>query len=58
MLRGRDNFDLYFELLVFPDLNKPVVPAIILNSITECGGLLGLEQGCHHLLATSQSVGI
>ena len=24
---------------------------------TERGGLLGLEQGCHHLPATSQSVG-
>ena len=23
---------------------------------TECGGLLGLGQGCHHLPATSQSV--
>ena len=25
---------------------------------TECGGLLGLEQGCHHLPATSTNRGI
>ena len=25
---------------------------------TERGGLLGLEQGCHHLLATSTNMGI
>ena len=24
---------------------------------SECGGLIGLGQGCHHLLATSQSMG-
>ena len=58
MLRGRDNFALYFELLISPGLNKPVVPTILLYPITERGGLLGLEQGCDHLLATSQSVKI
>ena len=58
MLRGRDNFALYFELLISPGLNKPVVPTILLYPITERGGLLGLEQGYHHLPATSQSVGV
>jgi len=58
MHRGRDNFALYFELLFSSGLNKPVVPAIMLYSITEHGGLLGLEQGYHHLPATSQSIGI
>jgi len=53
MLRRRDNFALYFELLVSPGLNKPVAPVIMLYPITERGGLLGLEQGCHHQPATS-----
>ena len=53
MLRGRDNFALYFELLVSPGLNKPVVPIIMLYPITEREGLLELEQGYHHLPATS-----
>ena len=57
MLRGRDSFTLYFELLVSLSLNKPVVPTIMLYPITERGGLLGLEQGCHHLPATSTNHG-
>ena len=57
MLRRRDNFALYFELLVSPRLNKLVAPVIMLYPITECGGLLGLEQGCHHLPATSTNRG-
>jgi len=43
MFRGRDNFALYFELLVSPGLNKPVAPVIMLYPITEHGGLLELE---------------
>ena len=53
MLRKRDDFAFYFELLVSPGLNKPVTLLIMLYPITERGGLLGLEQGCHHLPATS-----
>jgi hypothetical protein len=58
MHRRRDSFAFYIELLVSPGLNKPVAPVIMLYPITEHGGLLELEQDCHHLPATSQSVGI
>jgi hypothetical protein len=57
MLRRRDNFAFYFELLVSLGLNKPVASVIMLYPITEHGGLLGLEQGCHHLSATSTNHG-
>ena len=58
MLRGRNNFALNFGLLVSTDLVKQVVPASVLGYVTERGGLLGHGQGCHHLLATSRSVGV
>jgi hypothetical protein len=57
MLRRRDNYALYFELLGSPGLNKPVAPVIMLYPITEHGGLLGHEQGCHQLLTTSTNLG-
>ena len=44
---------LYFELPVSTGLYKPIAPVIVLYPTSEHGGLLGLEQGCHHLPATS-----
>ena len=57
MFRRRDNFALYFELLLSLGLNKPVVPVIMLYPITERGELLELEQSCHHLPAISKNRG-
>jgi hypothetical protein len=57
MLRRRDSFAFYIELLVSPGLNKLVPPVKMLYPITEHGGLLELEQGCHHLPATSTNRG-
>jgi hypothetical protein len=57
MFRRRDNFASYFELLGSPSLNKLIAPVIMLYPITERGGLLGLEQGCHHMPATSANRG-
>jgi hypothetical protein len=53
MFRGRDTSPLYFELKVSTGLNKPIAPIIRLYPVSECGGLLGLEQGYYHLPATS-----
>ena len=57
MLRRRDNFALYSELLVSPGLNKLVALVIMLYPITEREGLLELEQGYHHLPVTSIYIG-
>jgi hypothetical protein len=48
---------LYFELPVSTGLYKPIAPVIVLYPISERGGLLGLEQGYHHLPATSTNRG-
>ena len=48
---------LYFKLPVSTGLYKPIAPVIVLYPISEHGGLLGLEQGCHHLPATSTNCG-
>ena len=48
---------LYFELPVSTGLYKPIAPVIVLYPISEHGGLLGLEQGCHHLPDTSTNRG-
>ena len=58
MLRRRDNFALYSELLVSPGLNKLVALVIMLYPITEREGLLELEQGYHHLpaISTNQTI--
>jgi hypothetical protein len=57
MFRGRDTSPLYFELPVLTGLYKLVAPVIMLYPISEHGGLLGLEQGYHHLPATSRNRG-
>ena len=57
MFRGRDTSPLYFELLVSTSLYKLIAPVIMLYPISERGELLGLEQGCHHLPATSTNHG-
>ena len=48
---------LYFKLKISTGLNKPIAPIIVLYPISERGGLLRLEQGCHHLPATSTNRG-
>ena len=57
MFRERDTSPLYFELLVSTGLNKLIDPIIMFYPISERGGLLGLEQGYHHLPATSANRG-
>ena len=48
---------LYFELPVSTGLYKPIALVIVLYPMYEHGGLLGLEQGCDHMPATSTSRG-
>ena len=57
MLKGRNDFALNFGLLGSPDLSKPDAPATVLCFVTKRGGLLGIEQGYHHLPATSTNHG-
>ena len=48
---------LYFELKVSTDLCKPVVPICALSDIRTWRITKRLEQGCHHLPATSTNRG-
>ena len=48
---------LYFKLKVLTDLCKPVAPICALSDIRTWRITKRLEQGCHHLLATSTNCG-
>ena len=48
---------LYFELKVSTGLYKPIVPTRALSNIRTWRITKRLEQGCHHLLATSTNRG-
>ena len=57
MFRRRDHVAVILQATSFDRLIQADNSNIMLYPISERGGLLGLEQGCHHLPATSTNLG-
>ena len=57
MLRRRDHVAIILQAKGIDWLIQADSSNMMLYPISECGGLLGLKQSCHHLLATSTNRG-